>query len=256
MVNEYLKKIKHFRILVMGRANAGKTTILQRVCNSMDKPAIFDGQGNKVWTSECIQRGYHDIQHELVFRSNPGFVFHDSCRFEADSAQEFDQMRNFVTEHAVTMRVNERIHAIWFCIPMTDCHRTVTAGEQKFFKECDTQHVPVIVLVTKGDAMYVEAIQELEDEGLEIKEVPEIVVAKKEGELRDKCLGHVKHELDRCKFPPKGYVSLQRMHQQDADCTSLMECTANVLNEEGLQRLLISTQQSSIGICIKYAVDK
>ncbi|KAI6015985.1 GTP-binding protein, partial [Pisolithus marmoratus] len=255
---------------VMGRANAGKTTILQRVCNSTDEPAIFDGKGNKVWTCrvtdspECIQRGYHDIQHELVFRSNPGFVFHDSCGFEAGSAQEFDQMRNFVTERAVTTRVNERIHAIWlkqrinlgFAIPVTDSHRTVTAAEQKFFNECDTRHVPVIVLVTKGDAMNVEAIQELEDEGVEIKEVPEIVVAKKEGELRDKCLGHVKHELDKRKFPPKGYVSLQRMHQEDADCTSLMECTANVLNEEGLQRLLISTQQSSIGICVKYAVHK
>ncbi|KAI5991332.1 hypothetical protein EDC04DRAFT_3127478 [Pisolithus marmoratus] len=259
MANEYLKKIKRFRILVMGRANAGKTTILQRVCNSTDEPAIFDGKGNKI-ERDIVQgtskRGYHDIQHELVFRSNPGFVFHDSCGFEAGSAQEFDQMRNFVTERAVTTRVNERIHAIWFCIPVTDSHRTVTAAEQKFFNECDTRHVPVIVLVTKGDAMNVEAIQELEDEGVEIKEVPEIVVAKKEGELRDKCLGHVKHELDKRKFPPKGYVSLQRMHQEDADCTSLMECTANVLNEEGLQRLLISTQQSSIGICVKYAVHK
>ncbi|KAI6044354.1 hypothetical protein EDC04DRAFT_3087428 [Pisolithus marmoratus] len=258
MANEYLKNIERFRILIMGRANAGKTTILQRVCNSTDEPEIFDGEENKI-ESDIMQgtltRGCHDIEHELVFRSNLGFVFHDSCGFEAGSAQEFDQMRNFVTERAVTTRVNERIHAIWFCIPMTECHRTVTAAEQKFFNECDTRHVPVIVLVTKGDAMYVEAIQELEDEGFEIEEVTEMV-AKKEGELRDKCLGHVKHELDRCKFPPKGYVSLQKMHQEDADCTSLMECTANVLNEEGLQRLLISTQQSSIGICVKYAVDK
>ncbi|KAI6102899.1 hypothetical protein F5141DRAFT_237570 [Pisolithus sp. B1] len=48
MASEYMKHIKHFRILVMGRANAGKTTILQRVCNSTDKPEIFDGKGNKV----------------------------------------------------------------------------------------------------------------------------------------------------------------------------------------------------------------
>ncbi|KAI6108276.1 hypothetical protein F5141DRAFT_1292594, partial [Pisolithus sp. B1] len=47
MANEYMKNIKRFRILVMGRANAGKTTILQRVCNSTDKPEIFDGEGNK-----------------------------------------------------------------------------------------------------------------------------------------------------------------------------------------------------------------
>ncbi|KAI6038240.1 GTP-binding protein [Pisolithus marmoratus] len=245
----------------MGRANAGKTTILQRVCNSMDEPEIFDRKGNKVWTCrvtdspECIQRGYHDIRHELVFRSNPGFIFHDSCGFEAGSAQGFDQMRNFVTECAVTTSMNKHIHAIWFCIPMTGCHRTVTGVEQKFFNECDTRHVPVIVLVTKVDALYLTAIRELLDQGLTIAEAKERAT-EKQGELLEKWFGHVKHELDKCKFPPKGYVSLQKMNQEDADCTLLMECMANMLNEEALQRVLISTQQSSIGRCVEYAVDK
>ncbi|KAI6010219.1 hypothetical protein EDC04DRAFT_2769947 [Pisolithus marmoratus] len=54
MANEYLKKIECFRILVMGRANAGKTTILQRVCNSTGKPEIFDGKGNKI-DSDIVQ---------------------------------------------------------------------------------------------------------------------------------------------------------------------------------------------------------
>ncbi|KAI5982153.1 GTP-binding protein [Pisolithus marmoratus] len=263
MANEYLKKIRCFRILVMGRANASKTTILQRVYNSMDKPEIFDGKGNKVLLmasevhieAEYFQHGYHNIQHELVFQSNPGFVFHDSCGFEAGSTQQFDQMEHFVADHAVTTRVNEHIHAIWFCIPMTDSHRTVTAAEQKFFNECDTGHVPVIVLVTKVDALYLTAIRELLDVGLTIAEA-KARATEKQGELLEKWLGHVKHELKMCKFPPKGYTSLQKMHQEDADCTPLMECTANVLNEEGLQRLLISTQQSSIGICVKYAVNK
>ncbi|KAI5997705.1 GTP-binding protein [Pisolithus marmoratus] len=250
MANEYLKKIKRFRILVMGRANAGKTTILQMVCNATDKPEIFDGKGNKYF-----QRGYHDVQNELVFQSNPGFVFHDSCGFEAGSTQQFDQMKHFVADHAVTTRVNERIHAIWFCIPMTDSHRTVTAAERKFFNECDTGHVPVIVMVTKVDVLYLTAIEELLDGGLTIAEA-EARAIEKQGELLEKWLGHVKHELDMCKFPPKGYVSLDKMHQKDADCTPFMECTANVLNEEGLQRLLISTQQSSIGICVKYAVNR
>ncbi|KAI6037881.1 GTP-binding protein [Pisolithus marmoratus] len=251
MANEYLKKIKRFRILVMGRANAGKTTILQRVRNATDKPEIFDGKGNKYF-----QRGYHDIQNELVFQSNPGFVFHDSCGFEAGSTQQFDQMKHFVADHAVTTRVNERIHAIWFCIPMTDSHRTVTAAERKFFNECDTGHVPVIVvLVTKVDVLYLTAIEELLDGGLTIAEA-EAMAIEKQGELLEKWLGHVKCELDMCKFPPKRYVPLDKMHREDADCTPFMECTANALNEEGLQRLLISTQQSSIGICVKYAVNR
>ena len=34
-----------FRVLVIGRANAGKTTILQRVCETTESPTIY--RGNK-----------------------------------------------------------------------------------------------------------------------------------------------------------------------------------------------------------------
>ncbi|KAI6112073.1 GTP-binding protein [Pisolithus croceorrhizus] len=245
-----MKNIKRFRVLVMGRANAGKTTILQRVCNSTDKPEVFDGKGNKVYS---YKRGHHDIKHELVFKSNPGFVFHDSCGFEAGSTQQFDQMRSFVVDRAATKKVNDHVHAIWFCIPMTDCHRTVTAAEKKFFNECDTGHVPVIVLLTKVDALYLTAVMELLDQGLTIVEA-EGRAAEKQEELLEKWLAHVKDELDKCKYKPKGYVTLQEMHQEKADCTVLMSSTANVMNKEGLQMILISTQQSSILLCIEYAV--
>jgi hypothetical protein len=149
------KKFERFRILVVGRANAGKTTLLQKVCNTTEKPLIFDGKGKKVnptfhTTSEpptdqsrsdrcrcreilrrCMyartlgtflinscsyQRGNHDINNELVFQSNPGFVFHDSCGFEAGGVDEFKKMKQFVSERASTRTLNERIHAIWQAI--------------------------------------------------------------------------------------------------------------------------------------------
>ena len=39
-------KYTRFRILVIGRANAGKTTLLQRVCNTTEDPCIYD-ESNK-----------------------------------------------------------------------------------------------------------------------------------------------------------------------------------------------------------------
>ncbi|KAG1842150.1 hypothetical protein F4604DRAFT_307024 [Suillus subluteus] len=42
------QKIGRFRILVIGRANAGKTTILQRVCNTWDNSEIYNNAGKKV----------------------------------------------------------------------------------------------------------------------------------------------------------------------------------------------------------------
>ena len=43
------KKFGRFRMLIIGRAGAGKTTILKKICNSIEDPEIYDGDGNKVW---------------------------------------------------------------------------------------------------------------------------------------------------------------------------------------------------------------
>ena len=49
---EHLReKFGRFRILIIGRANSGKTTILRRICDTTENPEIYDGDGNKV----CIQ---------------------------------------------------------------------------------------------------------------------------------------------------------------------------------------------------------
>jgi hypothetical protein len=42
------EKADRFRVLVIGRANAGKTTILQKVCNTSEQPEIFNSKGEKV----------------------------------------------------------------------------------------------------------------------------------------------------------------------------------------------------------------
>ena len=47
-VKEHFNRIGHFRILVVGRSNAGKTTLLQRVCNTTGLPEIYNSKGEKV----------------------------------------------------------------------------------------------------------------------------------------------------------------------------------------------------------------
>jgi GTPase SAR1 family protein len=45
---ELKDKCRKFRILIIGRANAGKTTILQRVCDTIEEPEIYNKDGEKV----------------------------------------------------------------------------------------------------------------------------------------------------------------------------------------------------------------
>jgi 50S ribosomal subunit-associated GTPase HflX len=40
---------ERFRVLIIGRANAGKTTILQRVCNTTEQPKILNQEGERVF---------------------------------------------------------------------------------------------------------------------------------------------------------------------------------------------------------------
>ncbi|KAJ8593997.1 hypothetical protein M405DRAFT_858492 [Rhizopogon salebrosus TDB-379] len=167
------EKFGRFRILVVGRANAGKTTLLQRICNTTEKPEIFDREGNKidaVVVQGSVNRGYHDIENELVFTSNQGFVFHDSCGFEAGGEDEFTKMKKFVLDRASTTILKERIHAIWYCIPMDEFHRAITKAEERFFSECDTNNVPVIGVFTKFDALWDDAYGQLKRSGLTRRE--------------------------------------------------------------------------------------
>ncbi|KAI6107439.1 hypothetical protein EDD16DRAFT_1523251 [Pisolithus croceorrhizus] len=108
-----------------------------------------------------------------------------------------------------------------YCILMTDYDRTVTAAEQKFFNECDMGH----------------AIEELLDEGLEMEEAKRGAIAR-----ASQLLEKWQVEID-ARVPTE-------MHEEGTNCGALIQCTASALNKESLERLLISTQQSSIALCI------
>ncbi|KAG1831602.1 GTP-binding protein [Suillus variegatus] len=250
--------IGRFRVLIMGRANTGKTTILQKVCNTTDHPEIYDTKGNKIDAAiveSSIKRGNHDITNEMVFKSNSTFVFHDSCGFEAGSEEEFKSMQKFISERARAMKLEERIHAIWYCIPMDDHWRTFQRSEEKFFQECDTGHVPVVAVFTKFEALRPVAYGEIKKQ-----------LGGVSGEERSKRIAEHAEELfnrtgvlDRLYDPknrarPKSYVRLQNMNQQNTNCDTLLESTTLALDNEELRLCLVLTQKSNLELCIKCAI--
>ena len=89
-----------------------------------------------------MQRGQHNIEDELVFTNHKGYVFHDSCGFEAGSEDELNIVREFVLRKLREKRLKNRLHAIWsaflplsiyickltrllfrYCIPMANSDR-------------------------------------------------------------------------------------------------------------------------------------
>ena len=62
---------------------------------------------------KVLQRGEHDIENEMTFESNRGFVFHDSCGFEAGRASELDKVKDFVQKRSAEKRLGDLLHVIW-----------------------------------------------------------------------------------------------------------------------------------------------
>ncbi|OAX33043.1 hypothetical protein K503DRAFT_869807 [Rhizopogon vinicolor AM-OR11-026] len=262
------KKFGRFRILVVGRANAGKTTLLQRVCNTEEKPEIFDREGKKIDAAVVqgsVNRGNHNIENELVFGSNPDFIFHDSCGFEAGGEDEFKSMKKFVLERASTPQLKERIHAIWqaiisvrlylfimfyyrYCIPMDEYHRAITKAEERFFSECNTSSVPVIAVFTKFDALWDDAYGQLKESGL-----TRVECRKMAPDRAKEIFANMKiwDRLRDTRYPPKDFVYLAEMDKDNANCGPLLEGTTGALGEEAMQMLLISTQRTNLALCIK-----
>jgi hypothetical protein len=61
-----------------------------------------------------VQRGEHNIEHELMFSSHDGYVFHDSRGFEGGSEDELKAVQDFVRQRSRERLLKSRLHAIWF----------------------------------------------------------------------------------------------------------------------------------------------
>ncbi|KDQ53136.1 hypothetical protein JAAARDRAFT_183441 [Jaapia argillacea MUCL 33604] len=242
-----------FRILIIGRANAGKTTILQKVCNAKPgtKPIIYDKDGNKLRSSWFKQpttmRGEHDIQHQITYPGS-NFVFHDSRGFEAGSEKELQTVKEFIDVYATYERLRDRLHVIWYCIPL-DGDRPVSAAEMTFF-EIGTGDVPVVAIFTKFDAQIVKAVVELKSQGQDLKsawkEAPQYALENFQQQYLN--------QLKKAKYPPKEWVCLQDMDKPLNQCPELTEKTAAAINNTTLQQIFITTQANNLKLCISRAI--
>ncbi|KAG2135156.1 hypothetical protein DEU56DRAFT_401094 [Suillus clintonianus] len=253
------EKIGRFRILIIGRANAGKTTILQRVCNTRNDPDIFNSAGEKIDATVLKgsrERGEHDIENEMVFRSNPGFIFHDSRGFEAGGESEYDKVKAFIAGRSKKTSIKDQIHTIWYCIPMDEVSRAFTQGEIKFFSECDTGSIPVIVVFTKFDALYDVEFARLLREGRSRKDAKALAPKHAEEAFTNGPQLRILYHSKDIQRPPKCHVCLPDMNKGNANCGPLIERTAGTLDNGVLQQLFVSTQHTNLELCMKYAVEK
>ncbi|KAE9386269.1 hypothetical protein BT96DRAFT_1006260 [Gymnopus androsaceus JB14] len=105
-----------FRVLILGRANAGKSSILERIAGESMEAAQVYRNGVLLSPNHIrgdIERGEHDINEEIRFRSCPGFVFHDSRGLEAGDSNDLKTLYEFVQGRSTGGKLKTQLHMIW-----------------------------------------------------------------------------------------------------------------------------------------------
>ncbi|KAG6915182.1 hypothetical protein DXG01_012828 [Tephrocybe rancida] len=222
-------KYTHFRILVIGRANAGKTTLLKRVCNTTEEPCIYDDEGKNLLT-ETAARGIHDINRPFAFSSNPKFIFHDSPGFEAGDDNQRKTIQEFIKK---------------FCFA-PDVSRFLFDLEMDFFNQERAGKAPVIAVFTKFDDL----INQVFDIDLDDDENRTAAETK---------LAELQTPLFKCKFPPRAGVCLEDMHFNNGahqeQVKELIEKTAGSLDNPALElffKMAASEIKLEVGIVLSY----
>jgi len=131
--------------------------------------------------------------------------------------------------------------------------RAIQRSEEKFFDECDTRNVPVIVLFTKFDALLTVAMGKLTGDDRKLQREEKVAKAH---ELIDGIFdnANVWGRLSQLNYTPKCSVRIGGMHNSNEGCNTLLETTARALNKEALQLLFVTAQERSIALCIRYAI--
>ncbi|KAG9308221.1 hypothetical protein JVU11DRAFT_12238 [Chiua virens] len=161
-------------------------------------------------------------------------------------------MKEFVSERAKTTHLKERIHVIWYCIPMDQYHRSVLAAEERFFSECDTGSVPVILVFTKCDALLIRGMAALGPEEEKLSRDERIVIGWQNAERMLK-VNPAWESVQKMMYPPNAYVELRELHKSNEGCKLLLKRTVGALDEEALQMLLVTTQHTNMMLCIEFA---
>ncbi|KAF7364247.1 GTP-binding protein [Mycena sanguinolenta] len=191
------------------------------------------------------ERGEHDIESQLIFKSNRQFVFHDSRGFESGSADEIQKVKNFIAARSATRELSNQLHAIWYCMP-TDTTRPLLAADEQFFNVS----VPVIAIFTKFDGLIKEAFAELRAGGKSIPDAKTEATERAQAILTSNFIG----SLNRTKFRPSAFIRMDDMRMEDTNCVDLINKTADSLSDDTLKLLFVSVQQNNIDLCIANAV--
>jgi hypothetical protein len=139
---------------------------------------------------------------------------------------------------------------------MDEDSRSFTEAEVKFFSQCDTGSIPVVVLFTKFDALYDDEFAELISKGVSRKDAEALAPHYAKEAFTNGPQLKLLYNRKGNQRPPRCHICLPDMDKDSADCGPLIERTAETLNDDTLKQLFVSTQRTTLELCMRCAVER
>ncbi|KAH9003566.1 hypothetical protein EDB86DRAFT_3100095 [Lactarius hatsudake] len=139
-VREMLPDGFRFRILVLGKSQSGKSSLINAVFNV--NMAAAPGS----------QHGKAGINVDFRPSDNGYLAVHEHSGFESGDSQSMETIWDFISYRTdVSRSDSERLHAIWICIPISDA---IEGGLGEGVKAIlGMKKVPVMIVFTKFDLL-------------------------------------------------------------------------------------------------------
>ncbi|KAI6023128.1 hypothetical protein BKA83DRAFT_4273378 [Pisolithus microcarpus] len=143
---ELIAQCPRFRILVVGKTGAGKSSLIDRVFGT-NTTGVADDRPGKA-----------RIEDGLISPQNDRFILHDSQGFEPGEGCNYDTVTSFIEARKKKPHIKDQLHAVWFCFPVPIIQygeRLLEDGAETFLKQSNEalRNIPTVVVFTKYDRL-------------------------------------------------------------------------------------------------------
>ncbi|KAF7296892.1 hypothetical protein MIND_00921000 [Mycena indigotica] len=218
-----------FRVLVAGRLQAGKTTLVNTLCGTVLEPG-----------KEDIETG---IPH-------PSLLLHDSAGFEGAGGSRMRLVKTFLAKRGLARTFPERVHAIWYCI-CTDTGMQLSPGDLHFFDNDIAQKVPVIAVFTRYRGLVTRAFADLR---ITLKRVE--AKEKRFEKARELLQLQYIDPLKALRYPPTAFIQVDDLLDETTNLEHLVHRTLELMTEDRLRPTVSSVRQINLDYCMESAVSE
>jgi len=232
-----------FRILVLGRSGAGKTTLIRQAF------------GIDILQSSHQRRGRSNIEDELFSPNNDRFIVHDSEGFEPGELKNFKIVKDFIDKRNREEHIKDRVHAVWHCIQIPPTGgRVFETGDENFLK-LDLGNIPVTVVFTQFDKLVNQIEFKIKKSRLKNKskeEIKDLIESDANDAFEEICV----HPLNRLN-PKLHYAKVSTSRDYLDTCTELIGQTSELIEHfvnENSWFLSAIAQRADVDLKIKASI--